>query len=420
MLKLGSHEATAELSGERAKLGLIPPVPLEVWRDRLTRCRSAMAEDDLDVLLIYSAGTASGGYEWARYFANYLDATPLWSSEVFIAIPREGEVTLWTTWPLMVERAKAFSPVGDIRLIEVWAQTGRDRHGSVGPTLKRYLEDNGLSRSRIGFGHGGRGGGWMASTPEAVVRAVREAAADGELVDASQLMWRLVRIKTEYDIEQLTRASEVNCQALAAALANVHAGTSEAEILADKIRYAADLGAEFADFDHGGIAVTHPQGLRPLFVTNYRFKPGDMFMVDSWCRIGGFESDIGRVVVIGEPTARQRRCYEVTMDVAHQMEQALRPGVPVRELWGIKERGTKAAGYQITIPLAGHAAGISRNEAPYFVPWEDAVIEENMTVAIDVGVFDPPEACFIFEETYVVRAGRNERITPLKSDLFIA
>ena len=107
------------------------------------------------------------------------------------------------------------------------------------------------------------------------------------------------------------------------------------------------------------------------------------------------------------------------MDVARQMEEALRPGVSARELWHIKDRETKAAGYEITIPLAGHAAGISRNEDPYFVPWEDTVIEENMTVAIDVGVFDPPEACFIFEETYIVRAETNERITPLSSELFI-
>ncbi|HZQ88521.1 MAG TPA: M24 family metallopeptidase [Gaiellaceae bacterium] len=405
---------------ERAKLGLIPPIPLEVWEARIDACRGAMRADGLDVLLVYSAGTPSGGYEWARYLANYVDATPLWASEVFIAIPLHGAVTLWTTWPLMVERAKEFSPVEDIRLIEVWAQAGRERHGAFAATLRGYLDEIGVTSGRIGFGHGGRGGGWMASTPEPVVRAVREAASDGSFVDASQLLWSLVRVKSEYDIGQLRRASEVNCVSLGQALANVGEGTSEAEILADKIRYASTLGAEFADFDHGGIAVTHPQGLRPLFVTDYRFKRGDMFMVDSWCRIGGFESDIGRVVVIGEPSERQLRCYEATMEIARHMEDALRPGVTARELWEIKDRETKAAGYTITIPLAGHGAGISRNEDPYFVPWEASVIEENMTVAIDVGVFDPPEACFIFEETYIVHADRNERITPLTSELYVA
>jgi Xaa-Pro aminopeptidase len=404
---------------DTAKLGLVPPIPQDVWEDRIARCRQAMAEEDIDVLLVYSAGSPSGGYEWARFFANYVDATPLWASEVFIAIPRDGDLTLWTTWPLMVGRAREFSPVTDVRVIEVWAQAARERHGAIAPTLRQYLEDTGFAKSRIGFGHGGRGGGWMASTPEAVVRAVRDATSGGELVDASRLLWRLVRIKTDYDVEQLRRASEVNCEALGAALANVREGTSEAQILADKIVHAAELGAEFADFDHGGVAVTHPQGLRPFFVTSYRFRRGDMFMVDSWCRIGGFESDIGRGIVIGKPNERQQRCYEVTMEIAHAMETALRPGVTAQEMWAIKDSMAKKAGYEITIPLAGHSAGISRNEDPYFLPWETAVIEENMTVAIDVGIFDPPEACFIFEETYVVRADRNERLTPLTSELFV-
>jgi len=411
---------TLARQSQDAKLGIIPTIPSGVWQDRLDRCRAAMAAEDLDVLLVYAAGSPAGGYEWARYFANFLDATPLWASEVFIAIPREGDLTLWTTWPLMVERAKHFSPVEDIRVLEVWTQPGRERHSSVGPTLKRYLQEAGLANGRIGFGHGGRGGGWMASTPAAVQGAVQEAAAGGELVDASRLMWKLLRVKSEFDIEQLKLASRINCDALAAALANVAEGTNEAAMLADKIRYAAELGAEFADFDHGGIAVTHPQGLRPMFVTNYRFQPGDMFMVDSWTRVGGFESDIGRVVVVGEPSERQVRCYHATMEVARKLEEALRPGVAARELWEIKDRETKAAGYEITIPLAGHAAGISRNEDPYFLPWEDSIIEENMTVAIDVGVFDPPDACFIFEETYVVHSSHNERITPLTSELFIA
>ena len=108
------------------------------------------------------------------------------------------------------------------------------------------------------------------------------------------------------------------------------------------------------------------------------------------------------------------------MEVARILEENLRPGVEARQLWEIKEREARRLGFEHTAALAGHGVGISKNETPFLAAWDDTVIEENMVVNLEPGLFVPGEACFNYEDTYVVRAAGPERITPLSSELFVA
>jgi len=400
--------------------GTIERLPDEVAQERMARCRGAMGDLGVEALLVYSAGNEVGGYEWARYFANYVDVAPLWASETWLAIPMEGEPTLFINWHMVVERAKKFTAFADVRCIDIWSQPEGERHDLVGPVLRAWLEERDLAEKRIGFGHGGRGGRWMPYTPKSVYDVMAIATERGTLVDASTLLWDITRIKTDFDIAGLRRVAEVNCEGLAAALDVLREGASEADLLAAKIRRAASLGAEIADPEHCQLAVIHAFGPRPFYVTNYRFQRGDMFVVDSGASLGGYESDIARNAVIGAPTDGQRRTYDACMEVARTLEEALRPGVTARELWEIKEREARRLGFDHTAALAGHGVGISKNESPFLAPWDETVLEENMVVNLEPGLFVPGESCFNYEETYVVRAAGPERITPLSSELFVA
>jgi Xaa-Pro aminopeptidase len=411
---------SVEERSERVGKGFLEPLPPGVWEDRMRRCREAMATRDVQALLVYSAGYAVGGYEWVRYFANYIDSAPLWASETWLAIPLDGEPTLWVTWKVMVERAADYSPVRDIRFLDVWSHPDGDRHELVAPALAAYIAEQGLRGQRIAFGHGGRGGSWMGYTPGSVERTVERACGDATLIDGAELLWEITSVKTEYDIAMLRRVAEVNCEAIAAALAVLREGTGEYELFAAKIARAAELGAEIADPEHAQLAVIHPGGLRPFYVTSYRFKRGDMFTIDSGASMGGYESDIARNAVIGLPSREQRRTYEVCMEIARMLEEALRPGVVACELWELKEREAKKAGFVRTQPFAGHGVGLSKHEPPHLAPWDRTVIQESMVVNLEPGLFAPPDACFTYEETYVIRADGLERITPLSSELYVA
>lgn len=404
----------------RAGAGLIDRLPPEVWEERMRRCRAEMERLEVEALLVYSAGNEVGGYEWVRYFANYVDVAPLWASETWLAIPLEGEPTLFMNWHMVVERARTFSSFTDIRCIDIWSQPEGERHDLIAPALREWLLERGLGSARVGFGHGGRGGRWMPYTPHSVYRVMEDATEGGTLVDASSLLWDITRVKTEYDLGMLRRVAEVNCEGLAAALDVLREGATESDLLAEKIRRAGALGAEIADPEHCQLAVIHAFGPRPFYVTGYRFQRGDMFVVDSGASMGGYESDIARNAIIGPPNEIQRRTYEACMEVARILEDALRPGVVARELWEIKEVEARRLGFDHLATFAGHGVGISKNESPFLAPWDNTVIEENMVVNLEPGLFVPGEACFNYEETYIVRADGPERITPLSSELFVA
>lgn len=120
------------------------------------------------------------------------------------------------------------------------------------------------------------------------------------------------------------------------------------------------LFGEPTAYPHG---VPYPQTLRQ----------GDMVLVDVGATLHGYYSDLTRSYVFGEPSARQRRIWDIAKRATQAAFAAAQPGAPCesvdRAARGVIEATGLGPGYDTPgLPhRTGHGIGLDVHEEPYIV-----------------------------------------------------
>jgi Xaa-Pro dipeptidase len=130
----------------------------------------------------------------------------------------------------------------------------------------------------------------------------------------------------------------------------------------------ADNGSTFCAVQFGQ-ASAYPHGLPG----DQTLKDGQIVLIDTGCQVQGYNSDITRTYVFGEPSPEQRRVWELEKKAQAAAFAAVKPGVPCEEIDAVARRVLAAAGLSADYELpglphrTGHGIGLSIHEAPYLV-----------------------------------------------------
>ncbi len=410
---------------ERLANGLLPELPLEVWKDRIRRCRALMEKRGYEAFLVYSAGQAMSGREWVRYFANY--EHPLWNSEAIIVIPLDSEPTFIHNHEWLEEQTKEMSPIKDVRTFHHFGTslfaTGVERYNNLVSLLRTVLKEKGLEKSKIGFGRQGQQGDYL---PALVERAVNKACAGATLEDASDILWELVAVKTDYDLKGLKRAAEMNSEATKIALESIREGTRESEITQAYLKAACDMGSE-AVFDQHGfwcpvwstLPATKLRSKSGVVFSHRKIKKGDMVSVDTGLVWRGYWSDMARSAVLGEPSDIQKRIHEADVNTVRAMADVLRPGALAGDIAKIAFEVAKKAGFNHIHSLQGHGIGWNCNEKPILRPESTERIKKGMVINLEGGVLVPGVAMSKCEDPYLVTENEPQRLSTLDQELIV-
>lgn len=116
--------------------------------------------------------------------------------------------------------------------------------------------------------------------------------------------------------------------------------------------------------------------------------PGDIAILDISPRIYGYWGDCANVAVCGgNPNEKQKHYVKVVTEVYDELERFLKPGVRCDEAFELIRKCY--AKYDYDIPhYCGHQIGIDVNERPRLVPYEKAIIEENMVFCMELGLYE--------------------------------
>jgi len=130
----------------------------------------------------------------------------------------------------------------------------------------------------------------------------------------------------------------------------------------------ADDGSTFCAVQFG-VASAYPHGLPG----EQKLADGELVLIDTGCRVQGYNSDITRTYVFGEPTPEHRRVWEVEKRAQAAAFAAVKPGVPCEEIDAVARRVLAEAGFGPDYELpglphrTGHGIGLAIHEAPYLV-----------------------------------------------------
>lgn len=213
----------------------------------------------------------------------------------------------------------------------------------------------------------------------------REAASD--FVNASLAVDKARAVKDEVEQELMRKASQLNDTAMVELRPWIRTGVSELE-LAERLRNIyKDLGAEDVSFPPL-IAFGANAASGHHWPDGTRLQPGDCVLIDIGCIYQGYCSDMTRTYFYQTVTDRQRQVYEVVRQANERAEQAVRPGVPLRDLDGIARGIIAEAGFgpNFTHRL-GHFIGMEDHEfGDVSSTAEDAAMPGNI-FSIEPGVY---------------------------------
>lgn len=206
----------------------------------------------------------------------------------------------------------------------------------------------------------------------AMFDGLRLAAPDVAMPNAAPVVDGCRSIKSAAELALMSQAKAMTLEVhrRAARILRPDITTGEVRRFIDQAHRAlgADDGSSFCAVQFGE-ASAYPHGLPG----EQRLQDGDLVLIDTGCRVQGYNSDITRTYAFGTPTQDQRRVWDVEKKAQAAAFAAVRPGVPCEEIDAVARAVLAAEGFSPDYDLpglphrTGHGIGLSIHEAPYLV-----------------------------------------------------
>lgn len=329
------------------------------------RLHRLMDEAGLDALVLRSGQnfTYLSGVVYPGTLARHMDLTDS-TRPVILVWPRKGKPMILTnkTAAGLVARD---GWIEDMVQYEAYVDSGHAK-------LAALLADMGLASSRVGFEQDY----WSAAHWE----TVKQAAPGLTMVDCTALMDRVRWIKTEAEVALIRTGADLLDDAYLEAFARIRPGDTERKVHADIIGTCLRLGFEWAHGIFNVFRNTVPYGGE----SDMKIERGDAIRTDYVGYLQGYPGHQSRTIIVGEPSAAQKRDYAINLDVHRRLIDRCRPGAKVHELWEFTMGEYRKAGWPDHHMLIGHGVGcwwhqqepILRRKSPH-------VLEAGMVLALE-------------------------------------
>jgi len=235
---------------------------------------------------------------------------------------------------------------------------------------------------------------------------------DATLGDIALVVPEMRRVKDEDELALIRRSESLVVLGYSIAKQEMGEGRTEVEI------YGAGLAACAKEVGgpvfFGGDFVS---GERSLGMggppTDRVLRDGETLILDLWAEFEGYWADTCRTFVVGcRPSAEQIRVHDVLMRATEAGRAKLRPGVRANEVYRGVFDVIAAEGWGDAFPHhAGHGIGLDGQEAPFFIPGCDHVLEEGMVCTLEPGVYLPEAGGIRAEDNYLITASGPEVLT---------
>ena len=220
------------------------------------------------------------------------------------------------------------------------------------------------------------------------------------------------RQKDPDEIEALRRCMRAAEAGHAWARASVQPGMTELEVYCG-VSSACIRAAGQAVVVYGDFAVSPGPERRGGPPTDRVIEPGDMLILDYSVVIDGYRSDFTNTLVVGkEPTADQRRLYDLCSAAMAAGEQELRAGRECLTVYGAVRSVFEKAGVADYFPHhAGHGLGLTHPENPYIVRHATETLRAGDVVTLEPGLYVTGIGGIRIEHNYLITEQGYERLS---------
>jgi Xaa-Pro aminopeptidase len=247
------------------------------------------------------------------------------------------------------------------------------------------------------------------------------AASGAKIVSSVGLTNPMRRIKSAAEIELMSSACRLADSAMAAVTADVADGAVERDLVEELDSLLHREGSRGVSFDTAVWAMG-PSTDRDASdrETSARMSRSSGVSFDFGAVIGGYCSDFGRTVAIGDTSPEFVRVYEVVIAAQAAGLAAVRPGVPAREVDAACRQVITEAGYGDWFRhRTGHCIGLDVHEYPFISEEDETPLETGMTFTIEPSVFWPGRVGVRIEDIVLVTPDGGVKLNQYSPEMVV-
>lgn len=373
----------------------VRPITTAERAARVEKAKRLMRANGLDALfltggtsMVYFTNIRWGGSE--RLFTVVIPV----SGDAFVVCPAFEE-----------DRAReqlALGPLGGAE-VRTW-----EEHENPYQRVVEGLRARGIATGRIGA---------EETVQFRFSNGVAESAPGLQVVSGTPVTAGCRGVKDAHEIELMKLANEVTLTAYKAAYLAMEEGMTQRDvgglISSAHSRLGFQGGAsvqtgEFAALPHGSIT---PQVIRE----------GTILLIDGGCTADGYQSDMSRTFVLGSPSDKMKRVFDIEFEAQTAAWKAAGPGVPAENVDAAARKVIVDAGYGPDYTYfshrAGHGIGMDGHEWPYLVRGNREPLLVGNSFSDEPGIYIPGEFGVRLEDIMVITESGADLLTPQSPSL---
>jgi Xaa-Pro dipeptidase len=343
----------------------VTPVSVKEREARVEKAKQLMAANKIDAILLvggtsllYFTGMRWGGSE--RLLATVLPQ----SGKAFVVCPAFEE-----------ERAREQLNRGPLEDANVM-------------TWQEDQSPYALVASGLGaLGKSGATVGVEERTPWVFSEGISKAAPGLRLTSATPVTAGCRMIKSSHELELMTVANEATLKVYEAVYHALKPGMTQTEALSliaagyAKVGFRGEASVEVGPYTANPHGSAIPQVI----------KEDTIIMIDDGCTVEGYNSDITRTFVLGKPSDKMKKVFDIVHRAQDAALAAAKPGVECQTVDAAARKVVEDAGfgpdYNFFTHRVGHGIGMDGHEWPYLVRGNNLKLQPNMTFSDEPGIY---------------------------------
>lgn len=243
-----------------------------------------------------------------------------------------------------------------------------------------------------------------------------------ELVLA-QLVETQRKVKSAYELEKIRMSAKVCDEAMADIFRTIYRGASVLEpfTLSKKVQTNLIKSKQFDPITTSLLTAVWnaPTSAMPHSVPGLSDKFGDGPNVAmSYYRINGYSAECERTFFLGQPTKDDVDMFQHMLNARQAALRIVRAGVRAADVDAEARNYLEQQGLlNRLLHRTGHGVGLRNHEGPYIAEGNNEILEENMIITIEPGIYIEGVGGYRHSDTIRVTKDGYEFLTSFESDL---